>query len=141
LDEQLCFALHATSRAVTGAYRSMLAELGLTYPQYVAMLALWEQDGRTVAELGQALHLESNTLSPIVRRLEALGLVTRRRSKSDERVVHVHVTGAGWELEGRLGPVREAVQTATGLTDAQFTGLLRRLHTLRAAVSRPRLAG
>jgi DNA-binding MarR family transcriptional regulator len=141
LDDQLCFALYTASRAVFGAYRPMLAEIGLTYPQYLAMLALWERDGRTVAELGDALHLESSTMSPIIRRLEALGLVSKRRSTHDERVVHVQLTDAGWDLEGRVGPVREAVETSTGLTEDQFVALRHRLQTLREVVTQSRLAG
>lgn len=141
LDDQLCFALYTASRAVFGAYRPMLAEIGLTYPQYLAMLALWERDERTVADLGEALHLESSTMSPVLRRLEALGLITKRRSTQDERVVHVHLTGAGRDLEARLGPVRQAVEASTGLTDDQFVALRHRLQTLRDAVVQHRMAG
>ena len=141
LDDQLCFALYTASRAVFGAYRPMLAEIGLTYPQYLAMLALWEHDGRTVAELGEALHLESSTMSPVLRRLETLGLLTKRRSTQDERVVHVHLTDAGRDLEDRLAPVREAVEASTGLTDEQFVALRHRLQTLRDTVVQHRMAG
>src|ERR1700709_144835 len=85
VDEQLCFALYAASRAMTGCYRPLLAELGLTYPQYLVMLSLWERDGRTVGGLGEALQLESGTLSPLLRRLELNGLVRRRRRVDDQR--------------------------------------------------------
>lgn len=135
LNDQLCFALSATARVVSGAYRPMLAELGLTYPQYLTMLALWEQDGRTVTELSEALQLESNTISPILRRLQSQGLISKSRTRHDERVVHVHLTKAGRDLEVRLGPVRETVESATGLSPEQFTALRRRLHSLRETVA------
>lgn len=134
LDDQLCFALYAASRAVSGAYRQLLADIGLTYPQYLAMLSLWSKSGQSVAELGDALDLESNTLSPLIRRLEALGLLRRERSTADERVVHVHVTDAGWALESRTTPVRTRVEASTGLNETEFATLRATLHKLRSAV-------
>lgn len=134
LDDQLCFALYAASRAVSGAYRQLLADVGLTYPQYLAMLSLWEENAQSVAALGGALDLESSTLSPLIRRLEALGLVRRQRSDTDERVVHVHLTDAGRALEARCAPVREQVEASTGLSDEEFAGLRAALHQLRATV-------
>lgn len=98
LDNQLCFALYAASRASTAAYRDALAHAGLTYPQYLVMLALWEQDGPTIGRLGERLHLDSGTLSPLVSRLEASGLVIRSRPDADARRVHVHLTDAGRDL-------------------------------------------
>lgn len=141
LGDQLCFSLYAASRAVASAYRDPLAGIGLTFPQYLAMVALWEQDGRTVASLGTALDLESSTISPIIRRLEKLGFVSRRRSTDDERVVHVEVTPAGWNLETRAARVREAVEASTGLTDEQFASLRGALHTLRHTLKPPTAAG
>lgn len=134
LDDQLCFALYAASRAVSGAYRQLLSDIGLTYPQYLVMLSLWEKSGRSVAELGDALDLESSTLSPLIRRLETLGFVRRQRSDEDERVVHVHVSDAGWELESRTAPVRKQVEASTGLSDEEFATLREILHQLRATV-------
>ncbi|HXD62455.1 MAG TPA: MarR family transcriptional regulator [Lacisediminihabitans sp.] len=134
LNDQLCFALYAASRAISGAYRQLLADIGLTYPQYLAMLSLWEKDGQSVAELGDALDLESSTLSPLIRRLESLGLVRRRRSDEDERMVHVHLTEAGRALESRSTPVREQVETSTGLSNDAFVTLRETLHDLRATV-------
>src|SRR5687768_2321767 len=87
LDQQVCFALYSASRAITAAYRPLLAPLGLTYPQYLVMLALWERSPRTVRALGETLHLESGTLSPLLKRMEANGLITRTRSADDERQV------------------------------------------------------
>jgi len=98
LDQQLCFALYATSRSVTGLYRPLLEPLGLTYPQYLAMLVLWEQDGITVRELGQRLQLDSGTLTPLLKRLQSAGLVSRQRRAEDERVVDIRLTPAGLDL-------------------------------------------
>ena len=94
LDEQLCFALYAAQRAVTAAYRPLLDELGLTYPQYLVLLVLWERGETTVKELAAALRLDYGTLSPLLKRLEAAGLVRRERAAHDERSVLVACTGA-----------------------------------------------
>jgi DNA-binding MarR family transcriptional regulator len=98
LDQQLCFALYAASRAVTAAYRPLLESLDLTYPQYLTMLVLWEQDGLTVRELGRRLQLDSGTLTPLLKRLQQAGLVSRERRSSDEREVEIRLTPAGREL-------------------------------------------
>jgi len=98
LDSQLCFALYAASRAVTSAYRDALTELDLTYPQYLTLLALWENDGVTISALGARLQLDSGTLSPLLKRLDGAGLVERRRSSEDERRVTVHLTPQGSAL-------------------------------------------
>src|SRR5690606_14147124 len=94
-DEQLCFPLYAASRAMTAVYRPKLERLGLTYPQYLVMLALWERDARSVGELGTALDLDSGTLSPLLKRLEATGYVERRRAAADERRVDIVLTERG----------------------------------------------
>ncbi|WNG18874.1 MarR family winged helix-turn-helix transcriptional regulator [Cystobacter fuscus] len=101
LDDQLCFALHAASRAMTGAYQPLLEELGVTYPQYLVLMALWEEDGARVSRLGERLYLDSATLTPLLKRLESRGLVERRRSRVDERVVEVFLTPEGKRLEQR----------------------------------------
>src|SRR3712207_920674 len=95
LDNQLCFALYSASLAMTKLYKPLLDELGLTYPQYLAMLALWEQDGLSVSQLGERLRLDSGTLTPLLKRLEAMDLVARLRSVEDERRVHITLTAAG----------------------------------------------
>src|ERR671917_397807 len=100
LDDQLCFALYAASRAVTARYRPMLDELGITYPQYLVLMLLWEQDGQTVGQLGSRLALDSGTLSPLLKRLTAAGLVTRHRRVEDERSVSIALTDQGRALEG-----------------------------------------
>ncbi|MET7403323.1 MarR family transcriptional regulator [Dactylosporangium sp. NPDC005572] len=108
LDRQVCFALYTASRAVTARYRPLLDELGLTYPQYLVLLALWERDGRTVKELGTALRLDSSTLSPLLKRLETAGLVHRERRADDERSVTVRLTphGAGLRTRASALPAR-----------------------------------
>ncbi|WP_059387987.1 MarR family winged helix-turn-helix transcriptional regulator, partial [Arthrobacter sp. Hiyo1] len=95
LDRQVCFALYSASKAATAVYRPVLDELGLTYPQYLVMLVLWENEPRSVRELGTELGLDSGTLSPLLKRLEAMGLVERRRSVEDERRVEIHLSDAG----------------------------------------------
>jgi MarR family transcriptional regulator, organic hydroperoxide resistance regulator len=136
LGDQLCFALYSASKTVGAAYRSLLAPLGLTYPQYLVMLAVWENDGLTVAEVGAEVGLETSTLSPLLKRLEQGGFLIRRRDGADERVVRLHLTAAGADLEREVAIVRRQVETATGLTDAEFATLratLLRLHdTVRA---------
>ncbi|MFJ8109075.1 MarR family winged helix-turn-helix transcriptional regulator [Streptomyces sp. NPDC096132] len=119
LDDQLCFALYAASRAVTARYRPLLEELGLTYPQYLVMLVLWEQDSISVRELGAALQLESSTLSPLLKRLEANGLLRRERRPDDERSVALRLTEAGAHLRDRAGGVPLAIGDAMGLTPEQ----------------------
>ncbi|MEU5518831.1 MarR family transcriptional regulator [Streptomyces griseoaurantiacus] len=132
LDDQLCFALYAASRAVTARYRPLLEELELTYPQYLVMLVLWDRDGSTVSELGKALQLESSTLSPLLKRLEAAGLLRRERRPDDERSVALHLTEAGTALRERAAAVPTAMGDAMGLTaeeDATAKRLLRLLTT------------
>ncbi|WP_150245519.1 MarR family winged helix-turn-helix transcriptional regulator [Nocardiopsis quinghaiensis] len=116
LDNQLCFSLYAASRALTGLYRELLGDLGLTYPQYLVMLVLWERGTLTVKELSRALHLDSGTLSPLLRRLEGAGLLTRERSATDERVVEVSVTREGEELRARAEGVPDRVLCAADLS-------------------------
>lgn len=126
LDDQLCFALYAASRSITSAYRDGLAGLGLTYPQFVTLLVLWETDDITVKELGRRLHLDSGTLSPLLKRLAALGLITRHRATDDERRVHIRLTASGHELRGPALDVQQDVALSLGLT-AEEALLLRTL--------------
>jgi DNA-binding MarR family transcriptional regulator len=135
LDDQLCFALYAASKAVSGAYRALLKQLDLTYPQYLAMLAVWEKDGSTVAELGDALDLDSGTLSPLLQRLERAGLIRRARADIDERLVRVYATVEGLAMEARATPVRLAVESATGLNESEFVELREHLHRLRRTIA------
>ncbi|WP_307781332.1 MarR family winged helix-turn-helix transcriptional regulator [Agilicoccus flavus] len=139
LDHQLCFALYAASRRVQQAYRPALDDLGLTYPQYLVMLALWERDGVGVGELGERLHLDSGTLSPLLRRLEQRGLVTRRRDDPDGRRVEILLTPQGDALRDRAGQVQDCLAGQVDLGPEQL-GALRDL--ARALVnSTPRSDG
>ena len=99
LSNQICFPIYAASRLVMQAYRPLLAALGLTYPQYLVMMVLWETDARTVRELGERLYLDSGTLTPLLKRLEKQGLLTRNRRKEDDRTVENHLTQAGRDLQ------------------------------------------
>ena len=119
LDNQLCFRLYAASRLVTQAYHPYLSALGLTYPQYLVMMVLWEQDGQPVNDLARRLHLETNTMTPLLQRMEQQGLVSRKRSKQDGRQVIVSLTPAGCELEARAASV--PLQIASRMTCARLT--------------------
>lgn len=137
LDRQLCFALYSASRATTAAYRPLLDQLGLTYPQYLVMLVLWEDERVTVRRLGERLHLDSGTLSPLLKRLEAIGFVQRQRSVADERSVEVTLTESGRELESQAQCIPENLFGASGLTVDEIENLrdaVQRLtHVLRDA--------
>ena len=114
LEEQLCFAVYQTGHAFTRMYRSVLAELGLTYPQYLVMLVLWECDGLTVKAVGERLSLDSGTLTPLLKRLEAAGLIRRERSREDERQVLLHLTETGEALREKGGCVPATMGKAIG---------------------------
>jgi MarR family transcriptional regulator, organic hydroperoxide resistance regulator len=129
LDAQLCFPLYAATRAVTRAYGALLAGTGLTYPQYLALLALWGADGPlTVGELGARLRLDSGTLTPLLKRLESAGHVTRSRDAADERRVRIAVTDAGWRLRDQVADVPLELFSSLGL-EADDATELRRLLT------------
>lgn len=134
LDRQICFSLHAASRAFNGVYRVVLKDLGLTYPQYLVMLVLWEEGDLPVKKLGERLRLDSGTLSPLVKRLEAAGLVRRERSAADERSVLVRVTGEGAALRERALEVPRRIGSATGFDLAEIGALRDRLDRLTAAL-------
>jgi DNA-binding MarR family transcriptional regulator len=139
LDRQVCFALYAASRAVTQLYRPLLDALGLTYPQYLVLLVLWERGPVTVSELGDALDLDSGTLSPLLKRLAAAGLVTRGRRPDDERSVEVRLTRAGTELKAKAAGVPRKIARATGLRVADLAALRRDLVALTEVVGAQRL--
>ena len=134
LDRQVCFALYSASRAATAVYRPVLDELGLTYPQYLVMLVLWENEPRGVKELGEELGLDSGTLSPLLKRLETLGLVERRRSGEDERRVAIHLTPAGRSLSGPAGAIPQRLADAAGLSLDELEQLRATLGKLTAAL-------
>ena len=136
LDNQLCFALSSASLAMTKLYKPMLDELGLTYPQYLALLVLWEQDGVSVSELGQRLKLDSGTLTPLLKRLESAGLLTRLRDATDERRVRVRLTAQGRTLKSKARRIPECILAATQCDLADVVSLTRQIQALRE-----RLAG
>ena len=131
LDRQLCFALYSSSLAMTKAYRPLLAELGITYPQYLVMLALWQQSPQGVGELSGRLSLDSGTLTPLAKRLEAMGLIARKRSEHDERNVEISLTAAGKRLRARAEPVPLCIMQLTGCQLPQLESLTRELKVLR----------
>jgi DNA-binding MarR family transcriptional regulator len=119
LTAQLCFALYAAARATTACYRPLLTPLGVTHTQYLVMLVLWEHETISVGDLGQRLQLDSGTLSPLLTRLERLGLIVRGRRADDERVVEVSTTGAGQRLRAQAASVPDQIAQATGMTPAE----------------------
>ncbi len=134
LDKQLCFALYSTSLAMTKLYNPVLSKLGLTYPQYLVMLALWELDGVTVSALGERLALDSGTLTPLLKRLESAGLVIRLRDSADERRVLVSLTDAGRRLRQPALNVPQQMLCATQCTLEEIQALTQRLQSLRATL-------
>ncbi len=134
LDRQVCFSLHAAARAFNGVYRTALKDLGLTYPQYLVMLVLWEDGELPVKKIGERLRLDSGTLSPLLKRLEAAGHVERRRSAEDERSVSVRVTAQGAALREKALAVPRTIAAATGLSLDEVRDLRTRLDRLTAAL-------
>jgi len=144
LDQHLCFALYSASRAMTAAYRPVLTEMNLTYPQYLVLLVLWEAadeagpDGEarvTVGHLGERLHLDSGTLSPLLKRLEANGFVRRERSRADERLVEVTLTESGLELEERAQCIPGQLFSSTGMTEGDAADLREAVQRLADALA------
>ncbi|SMG35695.1 MarR family winged helix-turn-helix transcriptional regulator [Agreia pratensis] len=136
LENQVCFALAVASRSVIGLYRPVLEPLGLTHPQYLVMLALWQQDPRSVKELGAALQLEPATLSPLLKRLEASGLIDRRRSAADERRLDVTLTEAGRALRSRAESIPQAMIEQLGMPVAELQAMQASLTAIIAAATR-----
>ena len=131
VEEQFCFAVYSASHALNKMYKPMLDELGLTYPQYLAMLVLWRYDGLRVGELGRSLYLESSTLTPLLKRLESQGLVERARSPGDERHVRVYLTTTGNDLRERAKSVAPAIIKATGIDPSTLDSLREQLFEIR----------
>ncbi len=123
LDNQLCFLLYASSRKITGMYRRLLEKLGITYPQYLVMLVLWENDPLSVGEIGIRLHLDSGTLTPLLKRLEKQDLVLRSRSMEDERKVMIRLTEKGAALKQRAYEIPETLICRSGMTAGQYLAL------------------
>ena len=134
LDNQLCFSLYSASLAMTKLYKPLLDALGLTYPQYLVMLVLWERDGLSVSALGERLCLDSGTLTPLLKRMEGAGWLVRQRSSEDERRVHVCLSPAGRQLQARAAPIPGCVVAQSGLQLGELAALNQQIKKLRAAM-------
>lgn len=130
LDSQLCFPLYALSRQVTAQYRPLLEKLELTYPQYLVLLLLWESDNRTVGELGERLLLDSGTLTPLLKRMEQKGLLTRQRNQADERQVTIQLTESGRAMQAAAMDIPTQLQESLNLDDQQIVNLRNQLQTI-----------
>ena len=131
LDEFLCFAVYSAAHGFTRVYQPLLKQFGLTYPQFIAMILLWQKDGQTVSELGEQLYLQSNTLTPMLKRLEALGYVRRSRDPVDERQVRIHLTEAGRNLRRSAFDIIGGIREATGLTGETASRMTQEIQALR----------
>jgi DNA-binding MarR family transcriptional regulator len=136
LDEFLCFAVYSATHAFTRVYQPLLKQFGLTYPQFIALILLWANDGQTVSELGEQLYLQSNTLTPMLKRLETLGYVRRSRDPADERQVRIQLTEAGRDLRLNAFDIIGGVREATGLTGEDATRMAREVQALRQSLER-----
>jgi DNA-binding MarR family transcriptional regulator len=142
LEDLVCFAVYSAGHAFNRVYKPLLDELGLTYPQYLVMVSLWDKDDQTVGELGELLFLESSTLTPLLKRLEAAGYLTRSRDLSDERQVRIRLTNAGKALQRKARDIPRCILEATGLSIADLRRLQRdvsnlRQNLLKSALPRP----
>lgn len=131
VTELLCFSLYSASHAFTQLYRPLLDKLGLTYPQYLVMMTLWHRDGQTVKELGKTLYLDSSTLTPLLKRLDAAGLITRTRNPRDEREVLIHLTQKANELRTSAADVGRCVEEAVGMDAETVRTIKGSVETLR----------
>lgn len=134
LDNQLCFALYSASLAMTKLYKPLLDALELTYPQYLVLLVLWESDGISVSQLGERLSLDSGTLTPLLKRMEAAGWLKRQRSQEDERRVHVLLSDAGRALQARAAHIPGCVMAQSGLALPDLVALTRQIQSLRGGL-------
>jgi len=134
LDRQVCFALYSASRATTAVYRPMLDELGVTYPQYLVLLVLWEQDGRGVKDICAELDLDTGTLSPMLKRLEGLGFIERRRLSTDERRVEIHLTETGSAMRAKALDIPRKLAEKTGMNVDDLVKLKESLDALTSAL-------
>ena len=135
VEALLCFSLYAANNAMNRVYQPLLEPLGLTYPQYLVLLALWQRDGRSVGQIGAQVGLESNTLTPLLKRMEAAGLLSRSRSPEDERQVLVSLTTKGRNLRRKAEGIPACILSASGLSLPEATALRQQLASLRAALA------
>jgi DNA-binding MarR family transcriptional regulator len=134
LEDQLCFSLYATTIAINRAYKPMLDSLGITYPQYLVLSTLWEEDGRTIGAIAERLALEPSMITPLVKRLEAAGFVDRQRNPADERQVNVRLTAKGRTLSTDTKCLTDTLLERSGMTADQLIALNRRIQALRGAL-------
>ena len=137
IEDYICLALYRASRAVTGLYRELLADLDLTYPQYLVMRLLWQRGTLAVGEIGEVLGLDYGTLSPLLKRLQSAGLIERRRRSDDERSVEIALTPEGRVLEARARDIPEKLECALGLNDDDMLALKQQLAQLTASIASP----
>ena len=135
LDSQLCFSLYATTIAINRTYKPMLDELGITYPQYLVLSALWEEDGQTIGAIATRLNLEPSTITPLVKRLELAGFLGRQRNPDDERQVQVTLTPKGRDLRAKTACLTETLLRKSGLTVDQIIALNQQVQALRDALT------
>ncbi|AMB74101.1 MULTISPECIES: MarR family winged helix-turn-helix transcriptional regulator [Pantoea] len=138
LDQQLCFALYSANLAMHKVYRKLLTQMDITYPQYLVMLVLWQQDSLTVSEIGERLFLDSATLTPLLKRLENAGLLNRQRSRQDERQVVVSLTDAGRSLRQQAESIPDEIQCASDCSEDEMNSLKLQLNQLRDKLMVPR---
>ena len=136
--EMICFALYSASHAMQRTYAPLLEAVGLTYPQYLVLVALWSEDGQSVGQIGRALQLESNTLTPLLKRVEGQGLITRTRSLTDERQVIVALTEAGRAMQARVAHLPACIVECSGMTLEALFGLRDQVNALRDGLGQPR---
>lgn len=136
LDKQLCFALYSTSLAMTKLYKPLLEKLGLTYPQYLVMLILWERDGLALKDIAEQLHIDSGALTPVIKRLEALGLLQRHRQADNERTLEIDLTPAGKALREQAQEIPLHIGMACATSEAEINALREQLQQLRKNLTR-----
>lgn len=132
----LCFSLYSAGHAFTQLYRPLLDKIGLTYPQYLVMVTLWHRDGQPVRELGKTLFLDSSTLTPLLKRLEAAGLITRTRNRSDEREVLIHLTEKGGALRAHAADIMRCIAEAVGMDAEALRAIKQSVDTIRDKIKR-----
>jgi MarR family transcriptional regulator, organic hydroperoxide resistance regulator len=136
LDQQLCFALYSTSLAMTKVYKPLLDKLGLTYPQYLIMLILWQNDGLALKDVGEQLQIDSGALTPVIKRMEAMGLLVRTRNPHNERTLEIRLSKAGWAMREQAVQVNRTIGLSCGMAEAEIHGLRQELVQLRAELSK-----
>ena len=133
-----CFAVYGATHAINRAYGPLLKPLGLTYPQYITLTLLWERDGQAVGELAAQMGMESSTMTPLIKRLEALGHAVRRRGERDERIVYVDLTASGRGLQSEARRITKCMVADTDMTPAELSGLVSKLTMLQANLKNAR---